>query len=262
MKFHGSVSFALFTLCVPALGQDGPVPRLLSTPEQLAPEPQSVPRQLPPPPGIPGGNASSLESEVEALRSDLQTFHTLSEDLARSARELEAKSDRASTQQRQEMMDLLTKIATQGIARKPARDPDLPAAKPPEIATRDTGSSLAVTDATVDSFALGKVLFRSGDFVKAEQAFRRVTPTDDNRAMLKYLIATCQYRRMRIQEAVEGYREVAASDDDPVVRDFAKSQLDSIRWRQEFDKQLDQLRKQRDKQSGGPAPRFDDKGHK
>ena len=39
-----------------------------------------------------------------------------------------------------------------------------------------------------------------------------------------------------------------------VIRDLAKFQLDGIRWRQEVDQELQQLRKQREKQPTGTVP--------
>ena len=255
MRIHGTVSLALFALSAPAFCQELPLPRLLGSPDlpQRNFESRSVPPRSPVPPRAvdTSVNSSILESELEALRADLQAFHAVSEDVARSARDVESKSDRSANQQRQEVLDLLTKLATQGINKKSAKEqtpaPQVSRKESPALETRDSEISLTITDSTVDAFALGKVLFKSGEFQKAEQAFRKVAQTDDNRELLKYLIATCQYRRKRITEATEGYRELAASNKDPVIRDLAKFQLDGIRWLQQVEQELDQLRKDREK---------------
>lgn len=248
MRLHGSVSLALLAISHSALAQDSVVPRPLDPLDrQVAPELFAVPR--------PTGQArtldrsidsSSLESEIDALRADLHAFHTLSDEVARSARVAEAEADRTTLRQRQEMLDLLTKLATQGITGKTEKKAEARKA-PVALPIPDSVIVPSVTDAAVDQFALGKVLFRAGEFAKAEQAFRKATVTEENRLMLKYLVATCLRKRSQWQAAIEGYREVAASDKDPVLRDLAKFQLDGIRWNQDTEKQIDLLRKQREK---------------
>ena len=99
-----------------------------------------------------------------------------------------------------------------------------------------------------DAFALGKVLFRTGDFVGAERAFRKASVTSENEMTVKYLLATCLRRQSRWQSAMDAYKVVAESNQDPVLRDLAKWQLDNIRWLQQSESQLDQMRKQREKQ--------------
>lgn len=255
MRLHGSVSLCLLVMANAASAQNDVVPRPLDpidrlTPPELMTVPQTTGPVGAPDQGISTGS-TSLEAEIEALRADLQAFHTLSDEVARSARAAELEADRTMLRQRQEMLDILTKMATQGIARKPDAKAK---ATPPEPVVSPTPDSVAVpqvTDSAVDHFALGKVLFRAGEYPKAEQAFRKVTPTDDNRLMLKYLIATCLRKRSQWQAAMDTYREVAESDQDPVLRDLAKFQLDGIRWNQDTEKQIEQLRRQREQK--GPA---------
>jgi tetratricopeptide (TPR) repeat protein len=200
-------------------------------------------------------SSTDLESEIEGLRSDLQSFHSLKEDLARSARSAEAEADRTMIRQRQEMLDLLTRLATQSLIKSKEQKPEpKPALEATPVAPKVVAAP-DVTDAAVDQFALGKVLFRSGEFEKAEQAFRKVASNDDNRLMLKYLIATCMRKRSQYQAAVEIYREVAASDKDPVLRDLARFQLDGIRWNQETEKQLELLRRQRERTPAAARPK-------
>ena len=249
MRLHGSVSLALLAICHPALAQDSVVPRPLDPlDKQFTPELFTVPQPTGPARTVDRvGDGSTLESEIEALRADLHAFHALSEEVARSARAAEADSDRTTLRQRQEMLDILTKLATQGIAGKVEKKGDV---RKPAVAMPipDSVAVPSVTDAAVDQFALGKNLFRAGEYSKAEQAFRKAVPTEENRLMLKYLVATCQRKRSQWQAAIEGYREVAASDKDPVLRDLAKFQLDGIRWNQDTEKQIELLRRQREKQ--------------
>lgn len=255
MRLHGSVSLSLLMMAQSVVGQDDIVPRPLDPIDRLtAPELMTVPRSTGPGNSLDPGSStgpSTLENEIEALRADLQAFHALSDEVARSARSAELEADRTMLRQRQEMLDILTKMATQGLSRKPEAKVKAAPAEPVAPPTPDSVIVPPVTDTAVDHFALGKVLFRAGEYPKAEQAFRKVTPTDDNRLMLKYLIATCLRKRSQWQAAIDTYREVAESDKDPVLRDLAKFQLDGIRWNQDTEKQIEQLRKQRELKSPG-----------
>jgi len=255
MRLHGSVSLSLLVMAQSLVAQDDIVPRPLDPIDRLtAPELMTVPLSTSPrTPADRGATVgqSPLEAEIEALRADLQTFHALSDEVGRSARAAELEADRTMLRQRQEMLDILTKMATQGIARKPEVKAKAAPVEPVTPPTPDSVVVPPVMDTAVDNFALGKVLFRAGEYPKAEQAFRKVAPTDDNRLMLKYLIATCLRKRSQWQASIDMYREVADSDKDPVLRDLAKFQLDGIRWNQDTEKQIEQLRKQREQK--GPA---------
>lgn len=256
MRLHGSVSLALFALSHPLLAQEPVVPRPLDAIDaQLAPELNSVTEPTVPKalsktaPDRNAGGAAELEAEIEALRADLRTFHVLGDEVARGLRAAESEADRTLVRQRQEMLDILTRIATQGITKKaePKHEEQKPV--PPAPPAPDSTSAPVVTDRAVDNFALGKVLFRAGEYGKAEQAFRKVQSNSDNALMLKYLIATCLRKQFQWTAATELYREVADSDKDPVLRDLAKFQLDGIRWNHETEQQINQLRKQREQQA-------------
>lgn len=257
MRLHGSVSLALLVFSQSLYGQEAAVPQPLdrqAVPDLIAVPQPTGPVTVPTRPIEPArpldqpSGPSALEYEIEALRSDLQSFHALSDEVARSARTAEAEADRAMIRQRQEMLDILTKLATQGLAKKAVENPEERKRRVIEPAPEPIAAP-AVTDTAVDHFALGKVLFRAGEYAKAEQAFRKVAVTEENRLLVKYLVATCLRKRSQWPAAIEGYREVAASDKDPVLRDLAKFQLDGIQWNQETEKQIEQLRKQREKQA-------------
>ncbi|MEI8381768.1 MAG: CDC27 family protein [Planctomycetota bacterium] len=253
MRLQGLVSLVLLATSSVAVSQE-PLPLPPEPARQIGPELSTQPLPTGPTSRLRSPSAvetSSLESELEALRADLESFHALSDEVTRSTRNAETDAERALHRQRQEMLDILTKLATQGISQKPvAKKND----KKPALANQPVAPVIpdavetqtpAVTDAAVDNFALGKVLFRAGDYVKAEQAFRKVVQTDDNRLMVKYLIATCLRKRSQWSAAIEAYKEIAASEKDPVLRDLAKFQLDGIRWTQDTEKQIEQLKKQR-----------------
>jgi tetratricopeptide (TPR) repeat protein len=259
MRLHGWVSLALLAAVRPSFSQEiDVVPRPLDPIDRyIAPELIDVPQPGSPIRSVPRAiEQTPLEAEIEALRADLQSFRALSDDVGRSVRAAEIEADRTMVRQRQEMLDILTRLVTRGIEGRPGRKAESKAAAPaiPEIPVMpDSVSVPAVTDATVDPFALGKSLFRAGEYARAEQAFRKVVATDDNRLILKYLIATCLRKRSQWQAAIDLYREVAASDKDPVLRDLAKFQLDGIRWNQDTEKQIEQLRKQRARTSVSPG---------
>lgn len=254
MRLHGLVSLTFFASSSIALGQEPlPLPPApASSPatpglSNLADEPSGRNRTT-----SPAADPSTLEGELEALRAELEAFHALSDEVTRETRNAESDAERTLHRHRQELLDLLTRLATQSVNRKSPRKHE---ETKPALATEPTvpvvpesieSQTPPVTDAAIDQFALGKVLFRAGDYVKAEQAFRKVAQTPDNQLMLKYLIATCLRKRSQWQAAMDAYNDIAASDQDPVLRDLAKFQLDGIRWTQETEKQIEQLRKQRE----------------
>jgi tetratricopeptide (TPR) repeat protein len=255
MRIHGSVSLALLALSHPLLAQEFEIPGPADPIDtQVAPELNAVPLPALPErpverPVIRTPGPTDLDMEIEALSDDLRSFHALGDDVARSVRAAEAEADRTLVRQRQELLDALTRIATQGI-KKSEPKPEIKPVEPVVPPTPDSTDVPAVTNNAVDQFALGKVLFRAGEYAKAEQAFRKVAVTPENNLMMKYLIATCLRKRSQWDAASEIYREVAESDKDPVLRDLARFHLDGIRWSLDTEQQIDQLRKQREKQSG------------
>jgi len=239
MKLHGLVTASLL-LASSGIAQDT-VPRPLDAPEPGLPPLLNVPLSSEP------AETSDLEREIESLKQELQQFRSLGDTVARDLRAAESDADRTLLRQRQEFLDLLTRLATQGLARAqapaaPPSPPDRPLPKPqaPPVLPE-------ITDGVVDPFALGKTLFRAGDFPRAELAFRKVPVTDENRWLLKYMIATCQRKQSQWQAALDGYREIAASNQDPVLRDLARFHLDGIQWNLETEKQIEQLKRQRPK---------------
>lgn len=263
MRLHGLVALSFSGLLAVATAQELPSPRLLQLP---SPQPAPVPdaefaAPLPLPSRAAESEAgASLDEELRQLRSELKSFEAVREEVSRSTRTIDAESDRISIQQRQELLNLLTKLATKGVTRRtsPLEDQTAPATRTTEPSSQLPDAvakpvSMLLTNDIVDPFALGKVLLRSGDYEAAEQAFRRVKTTDENRMMLKYLSATCLRKQAQWQLATDAYRVVAESDQDPVLRDLARWQLDNIRWHQQTESQLEQMRKQREK--GGSLPK-------
>jgi tetratricopeptide (TPR) repeat protein len=200
-------------------------------------------------------NVLSFEEELEGLRRDIAATKTLREQAAVEAGQA-IESETLATQQRNELLELLTKLATQKPSPQPAPTPDntAPRAVPSTLKTTtrkpatESDSAAAhplITDKVVDPYGLGRALFRTGDYRGAEQAFRKVKVTDDNRVMLQYLIATCLRKQSKWEQAVKAYRVVAENNDDPVLRDMATWQLENIRWHQRTESQLEQLRELR-----------------
>ena len=67
--------------------------------------------------------------------------------------------------------------------------------------------------------------------------------------MLKFLTATCLRKRSQWKPASDAFRVVAGSNQDPVLRDLAKWQLDNMAWYQQTESHLDQMRAERDKRT-------------
>jgi hypothetical protein len=240
-----------------------------------------------------------VDSELSQFRNELRQFQSTVEDVGRETKETESNSDRISTQQRQELLDLMTKLARKGRPKPDSKivrmNPGaLRPAEPLPIDVHPAESELAnelnshprpgqssdvemdadavadtddeidetlevskpldpnnplVTGDVADAFALGKVLFRNGDFVNAEKALRKAVVEPENEMTVKYLTATCLRRQKRWRRATEMYQVVANSERDPILQKLSKWQIENIRWQQESEAQLKQLRQQREKQS-------------
>ena len=261
MRFHGLVLLTMVSLSEAVSAQNGQV----VPPENfLPPSPRKVeagngaplPLPLPPAPSttVPD-SAIDIEAEMKQFRSELREFQAMREELARTTKATENDADSGSLRQRQELMELLTKIARKSVARKSAAPVDASAPRlettpPPALPSLPVESTGPIVDADItDAFALGKSLFRIGDFVNAEKAFRKASVTSENELTLKYLLATCLRRQSKWQLAIETYQIVAESNNDPVLRDLAKWQLDNIRWHQQSEAQLEQMRQQRQKRT-------------
>ena len=248
---------------------------LAQTPNLLLPVPGAEPSLVPLPKDMRESAATSsntegapaeasFEAELQQLRQEIAASKSLREEFEKRNPE-DFNNNLTTAEQRRQLTELLSKLAVKGLAKKtpPAPVPDPltpePTAAPPAIP--NTNSKLAataqshplITDKIVDPFALGRALFRSGDYIGAEQAFRKVKPADDNLTLLRYLIANCLRKQGRWEEAAKAYRIVAESHDDPALQDLAKWQLDNIRWNQKTEAQLEQVRQRREGTNPGPA---------
>lgn len=201
----------------------------------------------------------SFDSELERLRQEIAATKALREQVAAEVDQPLATDAAAAQVHRRELLELMTKLATRNVPSRPApaAEPTKPLPTNPVPASRigttkvdslPTASAVhpLITSKIVDPSALGRALFRAGDYVGAEQAFRKVKVTDENRVMLQYLIATCLRKQSRIDQAAKAYRIVADNKDDPQLRDLALWQLENIRWSQQSETQLERVRQLRE----------------
>ena len=273
MKFQGLVLITLASLSTSLFAQNqtaAPAQTFLP-PAPARPDTGGEPKPLPPTNPAASEAVNSIEAELKKFRSELRDFQALREEMSRDTKDAEQESERSLLEERQELVELLTKLAKSRVTRKPApvapkaqpelddlesensvepspTDPQL--GQPPSASFANDTANLDPSVDAADSFALGKVLFRNNDFVGAEKAFRHATVAPENQMTLKYLLATCLRRQSNWKQAMDGYKEVAESNQDPVLRDLAKWQLENIRWHQQSETQLEQLRKQREKKLG------------
>lgn len=277
MKYHGLVLFTSLGIAAGGWTQaafaEDELPPAPSDKESTIVEPRPLPDTVIP---EPTDDHINVNDAIRQFRNELSEFQAMREEIARSTRATMTEAERTTIQQRQELLDLLNQLARKNAARKstpptppqlpstiqlpPAADdaieprsefeeaePEAPATGTPAEATdSDTASQIEAVD-PADAFALGKVLFRAGDFAGAEKAFRKAVVTAENELTLKYLLATCLRRQSQWKASADTYKQVVDSNQDPVLRDLAKWQLDNIRWHQQSEAQLQQLRKQRDK---------------
>ena len=288
MRHHGWTSLAFLGLSGTLLAQpETAPPQLLRVPSaQALRSPDARSAEPLPLRTTEAESGLSLEEELTQLRRELKSFDVARDELLRSTKTVDAESDRVAIQQRQELLDVLTKLATKGITRRskpvasstpqvtstprstsvnavdPFAEPVTPVVTPPiaaPVAPKPViipePPAFPIPEDPADPFALGNVLFRSGDYASAEKAFAKVQPTDENRMMLKFLTATCLRKRSQWKPANDAFRVVAGSNQDPVLRDLAKWQLENLAWSQQTESQLDQMRAERDKRTAAGKTR-------
>jgi tetratricopeptide (TPR) repeat protein len=258
MKSTGWIAVAGWLIASPVFAQS-----LNSLPAPTASEETSEVSVAPQP-----NDVKSFDSELERLRQEIAAIKLLREQVASEANQPLTSDVAAAQEQRRELLELLTKLATKNVSAKPASEPPKPRkvspAPEPRVGAAKVEAKLdkatdhpLITDKIVDPFALGRALFRAEDYSGAEQAFRKVKVTDDNRAMLQYLIATCLRKQSRWEQAAKAYRIVSENKEDPVLRDLALWQLENIRWYQQTESQLKQLRELREP-TASPKAAFQD----
>lgn len=232
------------------------------------PDPPSVVLQDAQQSEAPLSQSLSFDAELEQLRKDIASTKELREKSAAEAGlPYEGDAD-AAQEQRRILLELLTKLAAKKVEPKANWEPPPPPAivspsatkseqaHSPAVKSGSPDSNEAphplISEKIVDPYALGRALFRANDYVGAEQAFRKVAATNENRVLVQYLVATCLRKQSKWEQAAKAYRTIAEQKEDPTLRDFAIWQLDNIRWNQSTNKQLEELRKLRQPLEAAP----------
>jgi tetratricopeptide (TPR) repeat protein len=145
---------------------------------------------------------------------------------------------------------LLGRLATRNFVPDKGHPTPAPLVTPPPaeplMQVTPPGKSTPESESTspaIDPLALGRTLFRAGDFAGALKAFQQMNLNGlrpEERRPVEYLIATCLKHLGRFDEAAALYREVAGSKGDEVLADCAQWQLTAIRWERDLDQQLRQ----------------------
>lgn len=206
---------------------------------------------------------SRLSNELNQLKEERESLKTPATESAPEPGD--ESSDRAATLRRQ-IQDLVEKLnrrvgpEEQGNIDAPP-PPNTPAAKrsPGKASRQRTGAEVKPghdpaaagsqgAGQVADPLALARVLIRHGDYAAALahlQAISLAKLTNDDRLMVQYLTATCLRKQGETKDASLLYREVANCKGDELLADCAHWQLNSIRWREELNAQLEQLRERR-----------------
>lgn len=270
---------------VPSLPRKMPRGAVTPTVDEQKPKSDPAPApelELPPPRRVPGATAmpnvselkrqlEEMQSAREALRASMKS--TSSEAPSREPGEVGDELARL----RERLHELLTQLAARPTARArpdsvaPKKDSSAPL--PPSPSASDTPRApeprpmnspklpdipqqeIAPANETLDPLALGNSLFSLGDFESALRAYRQINLSSlqiEELAPVRYLIATCLRRLGKNDEAANLYREIASSKGDEFFADCAQWQLSAMRWRQELESHIEEVRRKR--QSLEPKP--------
>lgn len=188
--------------------------------------------------------ADDFDQALKSLRTELESVRTMRRNQGGSRPVVDDIA--IIVKQRKMLLSLLKQLAERGPQKRETQSNQPTQQDTPEAADDADLQLLIDSGQTIDPFALGRALFRIGEYERAEKAFRGVTPNGQNETYLKYLIATCLRKQNKAEEAVAIYQEVVLDNDaDPILVESAQWQLSNIRWRQNMELQLKRLREVR-----------------
>jgi len=242
----------LFFLPLPAWADAQPVQDETDEPPATA---KDADDQLPAPRPLP------LKKSLLELREQRQA---LDNDQAKAAKALqESAADSAiSPKLHLRIGELLTRIGSRPSSPKSPEPPKLPSfekkAVVPEVAPSKVpaASPAAKTPGTfspenskpLDPLALAQALYRTGNYDGALRAYQLVPSKNmkaGDRMFVQYGIANCLRNLGKWEEASGIYREIANARDEGNLAQCAQWQLGVMRWHQEMDSQLQDIRKRR-----------------
>lgn len=226
--FACSVIFAIGSIC---LAQTTTIPQpKITTGPKLLPAPTDV--------------NSPLE-KLKASRNELQD--------EREATNKALQADENYDAERRELRKKLDELIKR-LDNKPKSTGNEPKTLPKEATTTLPKEAVVpskepTTSAVNDALLLAQNLYRTGDFDAALRAFKLIDLTQytrEDRAFIMYMTACCLRRTNKLSEAAAMYREIIDAKDDEFVTECALWQLGSIRWREDLEKQLGQLKQRRE----------------
>lgn len=206
-------------------------------------------------------DVEQLQYELEQLRKEREALGAARTDPGEQPPRESGATPLETAKMRLRLAELLARTGALTRSRPADTMPPVPWLDPkiskPEEKSAEPPSSPGVnppsgTGMPVDPLALANALFGAGDFERALKTYRQINLTGmkpEERVPIQYLIATCLRRQGNTDEAVRIYREVAGSKGDEMVAEAAQWQLQSMRWRQEVEGQIKELRQRRGKEA-------------
>jgi TolA-binding protein len=214
--------------------------------------------------GAPLAPLTDLKTQLQKMRSQREALDADRAKAAQFLHDLPTGDSEENTKLRQRLNSLLTDLGkgrdTSSPPLQPVANPELKQLDPKPRSEKkkqaEATPSAPKSDVpaaepknVVDPFALGHALFRAGNYEGALQAYRMIPLTGlkiQERAPIRYMIATCLRRLNKTEEAATVYREVANMTGDEMVAHCAQWQLTSLRWHKELSDQLLDLHRRRE----------------
>ena len=205
-------------------------PRLSGPDQNLAPAPLLLP---------------DSKTALDALKDERKAIAK-----ERSAVNREPEDDRSSAAEkralRKRIEELIEKMGKKSSA--PPKGPELRIPSDPPKERRDPPAGRSEIKAN-DPVARAVTLYRAEQYDAAFQAFKIVDLSGlgrEDRAFVQYMTGCCLRRVDKLSEAAAVFREVTDARDDEFLTECALWQLSSIRWRQDLEKQLVEMRQRRE----------------
>ncbi|WP_020475423.1 tol-pal system YbgF family protein [Zavarzinella formosa] len=230
IRTFASVVVLMVGCCVLAQGPEIPAPTITKGPAVLP---------------IPIDEKNTLD-KLKTARTELKTER---EATAKTLEPEDTSADTERREMRKKLEELIKRLDTRPrTSLRDSQPAPRPGMSPTDPKSPPFPAETSVSAAT-DALLLAQNLYKSGDYPASLRAFKLIDLTlyaREDKAFIQYMTGCCLRRTGKLSEAAVIFRDVADTKDDEFVTECALWQLGTLRWREDMEKQLAQLKQRRE----------------
>jgi hypothetical protein len=220
------------------------VPPGTSLPAPIPGSPLPIPGIVQPAPSVVVPSSPAVASGLDQALNELRTAR---EELARERKQATQAMMGLSTEDETSRLKLRLRVVEllREMNKTPSKAGPAPVVPPPSVEPIRP-PRVELTPTVGDPLELAQTRFRARQYqeaLTALEAIDRSELTRRDQVWVQYLTACCLRHLGKLSEAAALYREVAASRDDPFLTDSAVWQLSFLRWREETQSAINELRR-------------------